>query len=265
MHGEEHGGDHGGILHPGSWLHWLYSYHILPEWVPEEAAVGIFTAVVLAMAAILLTRNLTLIPSKTQAALEIVVGGLQNFVTELMGPSGAKHLPIVGTAFIYILVMNLGGLVPGWKAATANLNVTGALALCVFLYVQYQGIKANGLIGYLKHFAGEPIWLAPLNFPIHVIGELAKPLSLSIRLFGNLFGKDTVILVLMGMAISALGFFPIHTPMYFFGVFVGLVQALVFSLLTCVYIASATAHHEHGGDEHDEHAEPHGAPAQAAA
>lgn len=258
MHGEghngAHGGDSGGIIHPGSWIHFLYYYHILPEWFPAEAVAGILTAVFLGIGAILMTRHLTIIPSKSQAMLEMIVTGLQNFVTDLMGPDGRKHLPIVGTVFIYIAVMNVAGLVPGWKAATANINVTAALAIAVFLYVQYQGIKTNGLKGYLMHFVGEPVWLAPLNFPIHVIGELAKPLSLSIRLFGNLFGKETVILVLMGMAIAMLGFFPIHTPMYFFGVFVGLVQALVFSILTCVYIASVTAHHDHGGHEHDEHA-----------
>jgi F-type H+-transporting ATPase subunit a len=100
-----------------------------------------------------------------------------------------------------------------------------------------------------------------------VIGEFAKPLSLSIRLFGNLFGEDTVILVLMGMGISLLPFFPIplHAPMYFLGAFTCFVQALVFSILTCVYIASVTAHHDHGGHDHDEHAEAHGAHAHATA
>lgn len=260
MSGEGTGGGHGGgIEHPGSWLHFLYSLEIIPKWFPEEVTVGIFTAGVLGLLAILMTRNLKIIPSKTQAALEMIVSGLQNFVTDLIGPDGAKHLPIVGTVFIYIFVMNVGGLVPGWKAGTANIHVTAALALSVFFYIQYHGIKANGLGGYLKHFVGEPVWLAPLNFPIHVIGELAKPLSLAIRLFGNIFGKDTVILVLMGMAISMLGFFPIHTPMYFLGLFVSLVQALVFSILTCVYLSSVTAHHDHGGHEHEGDAEPHGA------
>jgi F-type H+-transporting ATPase subunit a len=260
MHGEGHGGGHeGGIIHPGSWIHWLYTLHILPKHIPEEVTIAFLTAIVLGLGAFLLTRNLQIIPSKVQAALELVVSGLNNFVTDLIGPDGPKHLPIVGTAFIYIFTMNIMGLVPGWKAATANLHVTAALALSVFLYVQYQGIKANGLGGYLKHFAGEPAWLAPLNFPIHVIGEFAKPLSLSIRLFGNLFGEDTVILVLMGMGIAMLPMFPIplHAPMYFFGVFTSFVQALVFSILTSVYIASVTAHHDHGGHGHDEHAAPH--------
>jgi F-type H+-transporting ATPase subunit a len=269
MHGEGHGGGHdsGGILHPGSWITFLYTSHIVPEWFPEPALIGILTAIALGLAAFLMTRKLSIIPSKAQAALELIVTGLQNFVTDLIGPDGPKHLPIVGTVFLYILVMNLTGLIPGWKPATSNINTTAALAISVFLYVQYQGIKANGFGGYVKHFVGEPVWLAPLNFPIHVIGEFAKPLSLAIRLFGNIFGEDTVILVLMGMGIAMLPFFPIplHTPMYFFGVFTSFVQALVFSILTCVYIASVTAHHDHGGHEHDEHAEAHGAHAHAAA
>jgi F-type H+-transporting ATPase subunit a len=271
MHGEGHGGGHGGLEHPGSWIHFLYTFHFLPEWIPEEAVIGILTAIALGVAAVLLTRRLTIIPSKTQAALELIVSGLQNFVTELIGPDGPKHLPIVGTAFLYILVMNFAGLFPGWKSATANINVTAALAITVFLYVQYQGLKANGFVGYLKHFVGEPIWLAPLNILVHVVGEFAKPLSLAIRLFGNLFGEDTVILVLMTMGIGLLPFLPkwvpipIQVPMYFLGAFTALVQALVFSILTCVYIATVTAHHDHGGHEHDDHAETHGAAAHAAA
>jgi F-type H+-transporting ATPase subunit a len=267
MHGEQahgaaqaagHGG--GGHAEHGSWIQFLYTYHIVPEWFPDAVLIGIITAIILGLVAFLATRNLQRIPSKGQAFLELIVGSLENFVVGLIGPEGRKYLPIVGTLFIYILVMNLSGLIPGWKSPTANINVTVALAVTVFLYVQYQGIRANGLLGYLKHFAGEPLWLAPLNFPIHVIGELARPLSLSIRLFGNIFGEDMVIIILLGLGLGVLGGFPlpVQVPMYFFGVFTSFVQAMVFSILTCVYIAGATVHEDHGGHDIGEHAEPHG-------
>jgi F-type H+-transporting ATPase subunit a len=265
MHGEGAAAAHGAAhsaesMEHGSWIQFAYHYGLIPSTIPDAVAIGVLTAILLGLAAFLMTRNLQLIPTKRQAALELIVGGLQNFVIDLIGPDGKRHLPIIGTAFIYILVMNLSGLIPGWKSATANINVTAALALTVFLYVQYQGVRANGFLGYLKHFAGEPAWLAPLNFPIHVIGELARPLSLSIRLFGNIFGEDTVIAVLMLMGISLLPSFPIpiQAPLYFLSVFTSVVQALVFSILASVYIALATVHEEHDGHEHGERAEPHG-------
>jgi F-type H+-transporting ATPase subunit a len=268
MHGEGAAAAHGAAqsaehAEHGSWIQFLYHYHLIPSTIPDAVAIGVLTAIALGLAAFLMTRDLKLIPDKRQAALELIVSGLQNFVVDLIGPEGKRYLPIVGTIFIYILVMNLEGLIPGWKSPTANINVTAALALTVFLYVQYQGIRANGLFGYFKHFLGEPLWLAPLNFIIHFIGELARPLSLSIRLFGNIFGEDTVIAVLLGMGILTVGSLtipiPLQAPLYFFAAFTSVVQALVFSILTCVYIASATVHEDHGGYEHGEHAEPHGA------
>jgi F-type H+-transporting ATPase subunit a len=264
MHGEGAAAAHSAeSAEHGSWIQFLYHYHLVPSTIPDAVTIGVLTAIALGLAAFLMTRDLKRIPTTRQAALELIVTGLQNFVVDLIGPEGKRYLPIVGTVFIYILVMNLEGLIPGWKSPTANINVTAALALTVFLFVQYQGLRANGLFGYLKHFAGEPIWLAPLNFPIHIIGELARPLSLSIRLFGNIFGEDTVISVLMLMGLTLIPHLPIpiQAPLYFLGVFTSLVQALVFSILTCVYIASATVHEDHDGHEHGE---PHGAVHHAA-
>jgi F-type H+-transporting ATPase subunit a len=251
------GGGHGEEEHAvhGSWIQFLYHYHMLPAWLPDAVFISILTAIALGLGSFLMTRNLQRIPSKVQAALELIVGGLERFVTDLIGPQGPKYLPLIGTLFLYILFMNLSGLIPGWKSPTANLNVTIALAVTVFLFVQYQGVRANGLFGYLKHFWGEPAWLGPLNFPIHIIGELARPLSLSIRLFGNIFGEDMVIIVLVGLGLSLIPSLPlpIQAPMYFFGVFTSFVQALVFSILTSAYIAGATAHEGHDHEEHAEH------------
>jgi F-type H+-transporting ATPase subunit a len=171
--------------------------------------------------------------------------------------------------FTFVLVSNLMGVLPTVigkshsgllhliPAPTSNLSMTLALALVVFIVVQMVGIRENGLGGYLKHFAGPIPALSPLMFPLEIIGALAKPLSLSIRLFGNVFGEETVIAVLVGLAVASLpAFFPIpfQFPMLAFGVFGSLVQAGVFTILTCAYISLSIGDHEshgHGSEEHD--------------
>src|SRR5262249_53869383 len=201
--------------------------------------------------AYLLTRHMDRIPNRRQAAVEWVVEQLDGFTNGVIGPTSRRYLPLVGTLFIYILLMNLGGILPLWTSPTANLNVTASLALVVFLYVQYEGIRVNGLGGYMKHFVGEPTWLAPLNLPLHIISELARPVSLSIRLFGNIFGEDTVIAVLIALVaplVIPFKFLPIHFPMLLLALFTSFVQAMVFAILTCIYIAGATVHE----DSHEE-------------
>ncbi len=253
-----HGGDGGGIPHSPSWvyplLEPLYGGHEVPPYA-EAITISLITAAGLVVASALLTRRLQRVPSRSQAALEIAVTGLDSFVSGIIGHGARRYLPLVGTLFLYIAFMNLSGLIPGWGSPTANVNITAALAVTVFLYVQYEGIRVNGLVGYLKHFAGEPAWLAPLNFPLHIIGELAKPLSLTLRLFGNIFGEDTIILILIGLAPF---FLPIQFPMVILAAFTSCVQALVFSVLTAIYLALVTAHHEeHAPDSsHDTH-QPH--------
>lgn len=225
----------------------------VPHYV-EAIAASVITAGVAALGAYLLTRRMETIPSRRQAAVEWVVDQLDGFTNGVIGPGSRRYLPLVGTLFIYILLMNLGGIIPLWTSPTANINVTAAMALCVFLYVQYEGIRVNGIGGYLKHFVGEPVWLAPLNFPLHVIGELARPVSLSVRLFGNIFGEDTVIAVLIALVaplVIPFKFLPIHFPMLLLALFTSFVQAMVFSILTCIYIAGATVHEDEHGHGHD--------------
>lgn len=218
----------------------------MPEMVPVTwLAIVILCVTVIVMRSKLTLRN----PGKFQAFLEFCVVSLEGFVRNIVGESETKTLtPIIGTFFIYILVMNLFGLIPGFKSPTADTNTTGALALLAFLLVQAIAISRLGFWKYFKHYLGEPIWLAPLMFPIHVIGELARPLSLAIRLFGNIFGEDLVIIVLMGIGAAILGkfywLFPVQFPMMLFAIFTSFVQALVFSMLTGIYIAVALAGHE---------------------
>lgn len=232
-----HGGDQGESLVHGS--PWLY---VAMSWI---------AIVFLVLLGALGTRRLQQVPGQLQNFLEMVVGGLEQFFLDVLGPEGKRHVPILVTFFLYILVMNLMGLIPFMKPATSTLNMTVALSLVAIIYVQIQGIRENGFLGYVKHFLGEPLWLAPLMFILHVIGEIAKPLSLSIRLFGNVFGEETVVLQLALLGPLAIGVYkllPIQFPMFVFGLFTSVVQALVFAILVAAYIVLMTAHEDH--DEH---------------
>lgn len=218
----------------------------MPEMVPVTwLIILILCATVIVMRSKLRMRN----PGKFQAFLEWCVVSLDGFVRNIVGERESKTLtPIIGTFFIYILVLNLFGLVPGFRSPTADTNTTAALAILAFLLVQVIAVLRLGAWNYFKHFLGDPIWLAPLMLPIHIIGELARPLSLAIRLFGNIFGEDLVIIVLMTIGAAVLGhfywLFPVQFPMMLFAIFTSFVQALVFSMLTGIYIAVALAGHE---------------------
>lgn len=234
---------------PKTWLHFLIAKHILPEWMPEMVPVTWLVILILCGTVIFMRSKLTLRnPSRFQLFLEFCVVALQGFVRNIVGDREAKALtPIIGSFFIFILALNLIGLVPGFISPTANTNTTVALALFAFVFVQYVAISRNGFWNYFKHFLGEPLWLAPLMFPLHIIGELARPLSLAVRLFGNIFGEDLVILVLMMIGAEVLKSFfwvPIQFPMMMFAIFTSFVQALVFSMLVGIYISVALVGHE---------------------
>lgn len=238
----------------------------------ENVIFSLFIVAILAVVAYLAQRKRSLIPEKKlQNIVEMVVEGLDSFFAGILGEKeGRRYLPFVGTLFLYIMCMNLMGMVPGMKSSTSNLNTTAALALCTFVYVQFTGLKRLGFIGYLDHMAGNPrmpeekgffkIFLILLFIPIHillfiihVIGELVKPVSLSLRLFGNITGGDALLVVFitlgMGM-VSSLKIpvgFPLQVPVMFLSLIGGIVQAMVFSLLSAVYIAMMLPHetHEH--------------------
>lgn len=201
----------------------------------------------LGLFSILATRRLRMVPGKIQSLLEIIVEGLENFVKSQMGRVAGPFTPFIGTLFIYIFVMNMLGQIPLFHSPTSNFNTTIALTLIVFFVTQYQGVKNNGIIGYLKHMAGKPVWLAPLVFPLHLMQEfLSRPLSLSMRLFGNIMGEDTVIAIFIGFSPFLLGFIPlpIHMPMVFLALLGSTIQAMIFSLLASFYIAGAIGIHE---------------------
>lgn len=212
-------------------------------------------------------------PQGLQNFLEFVVEGLYNFTEGIIGPGGAKYAPLVATFFIYILLNNYIAIIPGFVAPTSTLNMTLALGATAFCFVQYYAIRQNGLGGWLAHFAGSPkkgdvigLLMAPLLFVLEIIGELVKPLSLSMRLFGNIFGEDTVAiqLALFGLGLGGwkivhghvveqgaiwAAFVPLQLPMMAFALFGGLIQALVFSMLVCIYISLLTSHESEGHDD----------------
>lgn len=217
--------------------------------MPEIVPVTWLVILILCATVIIMSRRLRLRnPSKFQAFIEFCVVALQGFVRNIVGDREAKALtPVIGTFFIFILSLNLFGLIPGFISPTASTATTVALALFAFVFVQYVAISRNGFLNYCKHFLGEPIWLFPLMLPLHIIGELARPLSLSVRLFGNIFGEDLVIVVLMMIGATVLGklwWLPVQFPMMLFAIFTSFVQALVFSMLVGIYISVAVAGHE---------------------
>ena len=234
---------------------------------PEKILISVFTAFCIGLVAMLLCRGAQRLPTKTQTVLEMTYEALDTNIKDLIGPHYKKYVPFIATAFLYILVMNLAGLIPGWTSPTSNINVTAGLSIVVVAYVQYEGIRVNGFVGYLKHFVGEPWWLFALSIPLHVVGEFAKVLSLTIRLFGNIFGEDVVIVILIALAgMFTRGFFPVQAPMYLLAIFTSFVQAMVFSILASVYIALKTSHdhgEEHGSHGHDDHGHIHDVPAPA--
>jgi F-type H+-transporting ATPase subunit a len=228
---------------------------------------GVLVAVILIVFAKAATRRLrqqnvlTAVPRGAQNFGEFVVESMMNFTSGIIGPGGEKYTPLVGTIFFFILVGNLLGQIPYLSSPTANLSTTLALGLIVFIYVQYVGIRSNGLGGYIKHFMGPMPALSPLLFPVEVISELVKPFTLAMRLFGNIFGEDTVIIVLASLAVTMLPkapILPLQFPILVLGLLTAFVQAMVFSLLTCIYL-SLQSHHDSEHEGHG-HAPGHGHP-----
>jgi F-type H+-transporting ATPase subunit a len=200
-------------------------------------------------------------PGKLQILLEDGVGAVTSLLEEWIGPKGRQFLPLIATLGVFILVGNYMGLVPGLMAPTSSINVTLGCALTTWVYYHYQGVRAQGAFAYIKHFAmppGSPVLIAPLMFIIEIISHLSRVMSLSLRLFGNIFGEELVILILFSI-IPWL----VPLPMMFLGLVTGGLQAFIFMLLSVIYLQGAVAiEHEH--DEHG-HDAPHGQHAPAAA
>ncbi|MFP4168149.1 MAG: F0F1 ATP synthase subunit A [Desulfonatronovibrionaceae bacterium] len=181
----------------------------------------------------LATRRLELVPKGAQNFFEVMVNAVEDFVVANMGEPGRKVFPVLFTLFIFIWVLNMMGLVPSADAPTANINTPAAMAVFVFLYYNYWGLKIHG-VKYIKHFTGPYWWLAPIMLPIEVISHLARPLSLTLRLFGNIRGEEIVI-ALMFILAPILG----SLPIFFLFVLMKTMQAFIFFMLSMMYLQGA--------------------------
>jgi F-type H+-transporting ATPase subunit a len=197
-----------------------------------------------------------LIPDKGLTArnlAELLVGGIESMAQGSLGEKGRPYIAMFGTFFAFILVSNLMGLIPGFAPPTSNFNVTFALGIASFLAFTWIGIQSQGLVNYLKHFAGPVWWLAVLMFPIELIGNIFRPISLGMRLFGNMTGDHLVLEIFTDLTKVI-----IPVIFYFLGAFVSLVQAFVFTLLSMVYVSLSMGHDDHEHAHDDAHAGAHG-------
>ncbi len=279
-HAAEGGGHHSAIPELQNLIDYIFAFlHKAPEGPetvllqlplkPEklwEFTVGdlancFFSLVIVATLSIIfwrMSRKLQRVPKGGQALAEIIVNALSGFITGIIGEEkGKPFVPFVGTIFIFILCLNLSGLIPFYKSPIAlNINMPLSMAICVFLFVQYHGIKENGLKGYLMHFRGEvsgikPLdyfFLIPLNLIMHIIGEFVKPISLSLRLFGNITGEDVVMAVLttllLGASFVVVRFIPTQVVFFPLALMFSAMQALVFTGLSAAYILLMSKHEE---------------------
>jgi F-type H+-transporting ATPase subunit a len=209
--------------------------------VPDHVVMALLVLLISCIVFPLLSRKIRKDnPSNVQQFLELIVSGLRGLLTDIVGPHSERFLYIVGAFAVFIFVSNLFGLFFFLQPPTANVNTTFGLGLIAFLYYNYQGIRTQGLGHYLAHFAGPIWWLAPLMFPIELIGHFARILSLGMRLFGNIFGEHTATGIFMGMLP-----FVVPWPMMGLGIFGAFLQTFVFIMLTMVYIGGAVATEEH--------------------
>jgi F-type H+-transporting ATPase subunit a len=202
--------------------------HVIYSWV---------VMAILIVFGFLATKTITMVPTKMQNLFEAVISGLEEFMVTITGDEGRWLFPLIGTVFLYVLLCNLLGLIPGFFPPTANLNTTLSCALTVVIFTHVIGIKYHGA-AYIKHFLGPVWWMIPIIFPIEIIGHLARILSLSFRLFGNLMGHELVLAILFGLA----GAFFVPLPIMALGILVCFIQAFVFFMLSIMYFTGAMEH-----------------------
>jgi F-type H+-transporting ATPase subunit a len=232
--------------------------HVTYTWVVMAILMGVTYAA---------SRNLQLVPRGLQNFMEVVLEQFLTLLDEVIGHEGRRYLPLVGTLGLFILVSNLMGLVPGLMAPTSNLNTTAACALIVFFTYHWIGIRKQGPVAYLKHLSGPIVWLAPLMFVIEIFSHLARPLSLSVRLFGNMMGGHILLAVmflltgfdgllgwlLTGKLVALLMGVPGAALLIAFTagfllplkLFVAFLQSFIFCMLSMLYIAGAVEEVEH--------------------
>ena len=261
--------------------------------LPHHVAFAWLVMAILIVIAALVPRRPALVPRGLQNAVEAVLEFVLSLIDDVIGPEGRRFLPLIATLGVFIFASNLLGLVPGFTAPTDNVNTTGACAIVVFFAYHWIGIRQQGLGPYLKHFAGPMPALAPLMVPIELISHLARPLSLTLRLFGNMLGGHILLSIVFFMTVGlstwalsgaagAVGFViggvgTVATVLFTVGflfplkLLVAFLQAFIFCMLSMLYIAGALeAEHgsEHGPgapEGHGDHARHGGQEASAPA
>jgi len=200
----------------------------------------LLTAAVVIVIAKMATSNLRLVPTGAQNVMEAYLGGVLAMGADVMGKAEARrYLPLVATIGLFVGVANVIGVIPGFEAPSAFLDFTLALALVVFVYYNFEGIRRNGLISYFKHFMGPVWWLAWLMFPIEIVSHISRIISLSFRLFGNVKGDDMFLMVLLMLAPWLLPIIPFALL-----TFMAFLQAFIFMMLTYVYLGGAVLLHD---------------------
>ena len=201
--------------------------------IPPHVTYAWFIIVLLAVLSFFATRRMDIFPNRLQNVMEVIIDALHGLLVDTMGEHGKKYFPLIATLGLYILTSNLIGIIPGFDSPTNNLNTTVSMAITVFMMTHIVGIKIHGL-KYVKQFLGPVWWLTPLMVPIELISHLSRPVSLSMRLFGNIAGEDIVlgvVLLLVPMLVPL--------PVFILMIFTSLIQTLVFMLLAMMYIAGA--------------------------
>jgi F-type H+-transporting ATPase subunit a len=248
---------------PVAWLLGAVGFHVEgPDVIPPHIVMTMLIVAVVTVVCLIMKSRLSVEnPSRFQILLEDGVTAVVGLLEEWIGPDGKRYLPLIFTLGLFILLGNYAGLVPGLMAPTASINVTVGCAITTWVYYHYQGFRKQGVVNYIKHFAvppGAPVWMAPLMLIIELISHSSRLLSLSLRLFGNIFGEELVI-VILGSIIP----FVVPLPMMFLGLITGGLQAFIFVLLSIIYLQAAVAvEHEHDAHGHDAPAGHH-APAAA--
>ncbi len=224
--------------------------------VPDHIVMALTVAFALLVFAVCVRRRLSVeSPTPIQHLLEVIIETIQGLMKEVIGKDTRRFVPLICALAFYIFVGNVLGQIPGFISPTANLNITASCAICVFIYYNYHGIRKHGFLKYLKHFAGPVWWLAWLLFPIEIVSHCARPFSLSMRLFGNIFAEELIIGSLNMYVFPFLA----SLPVMFLGLFASTIQAFIFILLTMVYISGAVeeghkeGHAEHRGEQELHH------------
>src|SRR5262245_2021695 len=215
--------------------------------IPTHVVMFLFVVFIAVVVLTFLRRKLSAeSPTTRQQTFEVGVEMVRNLLSDMVGPSGMKHFPVVATFGILILLSNLTGMLPDMIAPTANFNVTLALAITSFLYYNYVGIRENGIVGYFKHFAGPVpnILIMLLMFPIEIISNLARILSLSMRLFGNIYGEEQV-----SGVISSLMQWVVPALLMPLGLLTSVLQTFIFMVLSMVYLGEVSRHSDDHGEQ----------------